>query len=124
MKSSKGIKCKKKGNTRKGMDHNEYIKWAFKQINWNVTSNVKKLSATGTKIKDQNRLRAGDILFFNMSKKMSKTPNYMGIYKAKGKFACILPVKGKGFAIGPLSHKSFKKGYLFARRIYPKLMPK
>ena len=104
------------------MDHNQYIKWAFKQINWNISASVKKLSAMGKKITNKKNLKPGDVLFFSLKK--NKTPSYMGIYKGKGKFGCIIPKKGKGFTVGPLSYPFFKDRYLYSRRIYPKAMPK
>jgi len=122
LKSSKGIKFANKGKTRSGMGPTEYIQWAFKQIHWNVPASVKKLSVKGKKITNQKQLKPGDLVFFSLKK--NNKPSYVGIYQGKAKFGCVIPQKGKGFTVGPLSFKFFKERYMYGRRIYPALMPK
>ena len=63
-----------------------------------------------------------------LTMKGNDKPGFMGLYygKRKGKqiFAFVFPKKGKGYFRAPVDHKFFKDKYLFARRLYPKVMPK
>ena len=106
------------GTNRAGMRPDYYVRWTFRQIDWDVPESIDGFVETGRRIDDMSALQPGDVLFFSI--RQDGRASYVGIYRGDGRFACIAPTQGRGWVVGPLAHDFFRPRFLFARRFWPR----
>ena len=69
-------------------------------------------------IVERDNLQKGDLLFFLTDKKRGIPITHVGIYIGNGNFIHAASKK-KGIIISPLTHGSYAKTYVSARRVTP-----
>ncbi len=105
------------GTTPEGFDCSGYVQYLYKKHNINLPRTAWAQSKKGTTI-GRDKLQKGDLLFFLTDKKRGIPITHVGIYIGNGKFIHAASKK-KGIIISPLTHGSYAKTFVSARRITP-----
>lgn len=99
------------GTTTKGFDCSGFILHIFNQFSIKLPRTSYSQAEVGVKV-EMNKLREGDLVFFNTS---GKGISHAGIYIGNGKFAHSS--SSKGVTISKLSDDYYEKRYVTARRV-------
>ena len=107
------------GTTPEGFDCSGYVQYLYKKHNINLPRTAWQQSKQGQVI-EKHKLQKGDLLFFLTDKKRGIPITHVGIYIGNGNFIHAASKK-KGIIISPLTHGSYAKTFVSARRITPKV---
>ena len=107
------------GTTPEGFDCSGYVQYLYKKHNINLPRTAWAQSKKGQIVK-RNNLQKGDLLFFLTDKKRGIPITHVGIYIGDGNFIHAAS-KDKGIIISPLTHGSYAKTFVSARRVTPKV---
>lgn len=99
------------GTTVAGFDCSGFILYVFDKFNLDLPRTSKSQAEEGTPV-DQDKLRTGDLVFFNTD---GKGISHAGIYIGDNKFAHSS--SSKGVRISSLSESYYKERYVTARRV-------
>lgn len=100
------------GSAPGGFDCSGLVSWAYKSVGVKLPRTAREQSVIGEKIKDPDKMRAGDIVAFHHPKRGYHT----GIYVGDGKFIHS-PRKRTRVRINSLSDPYFNNTFLGARRV-------
>ncbi len=106
------------GTTPEGFDCSGYVQYLYKKHNINLPRTAWEQSKKG-EIVDINNLQKGDLLFFLTDRKRGIPVTHVGIYIGNGNFIHAASKK-KGIIISPLTHGSYAKTFVSARRVATK----
>ena len=106
------------GTTPEGFDCSGYVQYLYKKQNINLPRTAWQQSKKGQQI-EKHELQKGDLLFFLTDKKRGIPITHVGIYIGNGNFIHAAS-KDKGIIISPITHGSYAKTFVSARRIIPK----
>lgn len=95
-----------------GFDCSGFVMWAYNKVGVKLPRTAREQSTVGEKIKDQSKMRAGDIVAFHHPKRGYHT----GIYIGDGKFIHS-PRKRSSVKISSLDSNYFSSTLLGARRV-------
>jgi len=107
------------GTTPKGFDCSGYVQYLYKKHNINLPRTAWAQSKKGISVKKQN-LQKGDLLFFLTDKKRGIPVTHVGIYIGNGKFIHAAS-RRKGIIISPITHGSYARCFVKAKRVTCKL---
>ena len=105
------------GTTPEGFDCSGYVQYLYKKQNINLPRTAWQQSKKGEPI-EKHELQKGDLLFFLTDKKRGIPITHVGIYIGNGNFIHAAS-KDKGIIISPITHGSYAKTFVSARRIIP-----
>ena len=105
------------GTTPEGFDCSGYVQYLYKKHNINLPRTAWAQSKKGQVVEKDN-LQKGDLLFFLTDKKRGIPITHVGIYMGNGNFIHAAS-KDKGIIISPLTHGSYAKTFVSAKRIIP-----
>lgn len=100
------------GSTLRGFDCSGLVSWAYKSVGVKLPRTAREQSVVGEKIKDPDKMRAGDIVAFHHPRRGYHT----GIYVGDGKFIHS-PRRRTKVRINSLSDPYFNGTFLGARRV-------
>ncbi len=103
------------GTTPKGFDCSGYVQYLYKKHNVNLPRTAWSQSKKGVDVAKED-LQKGDLLFFLTDKKRGIPVTHVGIYIGDGNFIHAASKK-KGIIISPLTHGSYAKTYVSAKRV-------
>jgi cell wall-associated NlpC family hydrolase len=106
------------GTTPKGFDCSGYVQYLYKKHNINLPRTAWAQSKKGEAVAIGN-LQKGDLLFFLTDKKRGIPVTHVGIYMGDGNFIHAASKK-KGIIISPITHGSYAKTFVSARRVVKK----
>ncbi len=106
------------GTTPKGFDCSGYVQYLYKKHNVNLPRTAWAQSKKGLSI-DKEDLQKGDLLFFLTDKKRGIPVTHVGIYIGDGEFIHAASKK-RGIIISPITHGSYAKTFVSARRVTQK----
>jgi len=106
------------GTTPKGFDCSGYVQYLYKKHNVNLPRTAWAQSKKGLSI-DKEDLQKGDLLFFLTDKKRGIPITHVGIYIGDGEFIHAASKK-RGIIISPITHGSYAKTFVSARRVTQK----
>jgi len=105
------------GTTPKGFDCSGYVQYLYRKHNINLPRTAWQQSKKGQQI-EKHELQKGDLLFFLTDKKRGIPITHVGIYIGDGNFIHAASKK-KGIIISPITHGTYAKTFVSARRIIP-----
>jgi len=103
------------GTTPKGFDCSGYVQYLYKKHNINLPRTAWSQSKKGVAVAKSD-LQKGDLLFFLTDKKRGIPVTHVGIYIGNGNFIHAASKK-KGIIISPLTHGSYAKTFVSAKRV-------
>ncbi len=103
------------GTSPKGFDCSGYVQYIYKKHDIHLPRTAWAQSKTG-EVVEMNNLQKGDLLFFLTDKKRGIPITHVGIYIGNGKFIHAASKK-KGIIISPLTHGSYAKTFVSAKRV-------
>jgi len=106
------------GTTPEGFDCSGYVQYLYKKHNINLPRTAWAQSKKG-QIVERDNLQKGDLLFFLTDKKRGIPITHVGIYIGNGNFIHAASKK-QGIIISPLTHGSYAKTFVSARRVTKK----
>ena len=106
------------GTTPEGFDCSGYVQYLYKKHNVNLPRTAWAQSKKGTTVEIDD-LQKGDLLFFLTDKKRGIPITHVGIYMGEGKFIHAASKK-KGIIISPLTHGSYARTFVSAKRVVGK----
>jgi len=106
------------GTTPQGFDCSGYVQYLYKKHNINLPRTAWQQSKKGQSI-EKHELQKGDLLFFLTDKKRGIPITHVGIYIGNGNFIHAAS-KDKGIIISSITHGSYAKTFISARRVIPK----
>jgi len=106
------------GTTPEGFDCSGYVQYLYKKHDVNLPRTAWAQSKKGLSI-DKEDLQKGDLLFFLTDKKRGIPITHVGIYIGDGEFIHAASKK-KGIIISPITHGSYAKTFVSARRVTKK----
>ncbi|MDJ0699839.1 MAG: C40 family peptidase [Woeseiaceae bacterium] len=106
-----GVPYRYGGHSPSGFDCSGLVHYSYSQAGINVPRTTSALWQRSTPV-DQNDLRVGDILFFNVAGKMS----HVGLYLGKRRFVHA-PSSGKTVTIGTLDSPYYSTAFIRAGRL-------
>ena len=106
------------GTTPEGFDCSGYVQYLYKKHNINLPRTAWEQSKKG-QIVEKHDLQKGDLLFFLTDKKRGIPITHVGIYIGNGNFIHAAS-KEKGIIISPITHGSYAKTFVSAKRVIPK----
>lgn len=106
------------GTTPEGFDCSGYVQYLYRKHNINLPRTAWGQSKKG-QIVGKDNLQKGDLLFFLTDKKRGIPITHVGIYIGNGNFIHAASKK-KGIIISPITHGSYAKTFVSARRVNPK----
>ena len=106
------------GTTPEGFDCSGYVQYLYKKHNINLPRTAWQQSKQGQAVA-KHELKKGDLLFFLTDKKRGIPITHVGIYIGNGDFIHAAS-KEKGIIISPLTHGSYAKTFVSARRVVQK----
>ena len=106
------------GTTPEGFDCSGYVQYLYKKHNINLPRTAWEQSKKG-QIVEKHELQKGDLLFFLTDKKRGIPITHVGIYIGNGNFIHAAS-KEKGIIISPITHGSYAKTFVSAKRVIPK----
>ena len=113
--STLGIKYKWGGNTpEEGMDCSGLVKYAYEKVPIDELPRTSQEMAKMGRPVPKNKLKAGDLVFFNTIGR--RRNSHVGIYIGKGKFINA-PATGKNIRVDNLESGYYAKRYNGARRM-------
>lgn len=106
------------GTSAEGFDCSGYVQYLYKKHNIKLPRTAWEQSKQGQAI-ERDELQRGDLLFFLTDKKRGIPITHVGIYIGNGKFIHAASKK-QGIIISPLTHGSYAKTFVSARRVIQK----
>ena len=106
------------GTTPEGFDCSGYVQYLYKKHNINPPRTAWAQSKKGTTVEIDD-LQKGDLLFFLTDKKRGIPVTHVGIYMGEGKFIHAASKK-KGIIISSLTHGSYARTFVSAKRVVDK----
>jgi len=106
------------GTTPKGFDCSGYVQYLYKKNNISLPRTAWAQSQKGEAVEVEN-LQKGDLLFFLTDKSRGIPVTHVGIYIGHGEFIHAASKK-QGIIISPLTHGSYAKKFVSARRVINK----
>jgi cell wall-associated NlpC family hydrolase len=106
------------GTTPEGFDCSGYVQYLYKKHNIHLPRTAWQQSKKGQSIA-KHELQKGDLLFFLTDKKRGIPITHVGIYIGNGNFIHAAS-KEKGIIISPITHGSYAKTFVSAKRIIQK----
>ena len=106
------------GTTPEGFDCSGYVQYLYRKHNINLPRTAWAQSKKG-QVVERDKLQKGDLLFFLTDKKRGIPITHVGIYIGNGNFIHAAS-KNKGIIISPLTHGSYAKTFVSARRVVQK----
>jgi cell wall-associated NlpC family hydrolase len=106
------------GTTPEGFDCSGYVQYLYKKHNINLPRTAWEQSKKG-QVVERDKLQKGDLLFFLTDKKRGIPITHVGIYMGDGKFIHAASKK-QGIIISPLTHGSYAKTFVSAKRVVQK----
>ena len=106
------------GTTPDGFDCSGYVQYLYKKHDVNLPRTAWAQSKKGLSI-DKEDLQKGDLLFFLTDKKRGIPVTHVGIYIGDGEFIHAASKK-RGIIISPITHGSYAKTFVSARRVTKK----
>lgn len=103
------------GTTPEGFDCSGYVQYLYKKHHVNLPRTAWAQSKKGMPI-DKEDLQKGDLLFFLTDKKRGIPVTHVGIYIGNGEFIHAASKK-RGIIISPITHGSYAKTFVSARRV-------
>ncbi len=103
------------GTTPEGFDCSGYVQYLYRKHDINLPRTAWAQSKKGLNI-SKNELQKGDLLFFLTDKKRGIPVTHVGIYIGNGKFIHAASKK-KGIIISPITHGSYAKTFVSAKRV-------
>jgi cell wall-associated NlpC family hydrolase len=103
------------GTTPEGFDCSGYVQYLYKKHNINLPRTAWSQSKKGLTIAKAD-LQKGDLLFFLTDKKRGIPVTHVGIYIGDGNFIHAASKK-KGIIISPITHGSYAKTFVSAKRV-------
>ena len=103
------------GTTPEGFDCSGYVQYLYKKHNINLPRTAWAQSKKGLTV-DKDNLQKGDLLFFLTDKKRGIPVTHVGIYIGNGNFIHAASKK-KGIIISPITHGSYAKCFVSAKRV-------
>jgi len=103
------------GTTPQGFDCSGYVQYLYKKHHINLPRTAWAQSKKGVSIAKEN-LQKGDLLFFLTDKKRGIPVTHVGIYIGNGNFIHAASKK-KGIIISPITHGSYAKCFVSAKRV-------
>ncbi|PTB83656.1 hypothetical protein C9926_01800, partial [Sulfurovum lithotrophicum] len=103
------------GTTPEGFDCSGYVQYLYKKHNINLPRTAWAQSKKGLDIKKDD-LQKGDLVFFLTDKKRGIPVTHVGIYIGNGNFIHAASKK-KGIIISPITHGSYAKCFVSAKRV-------
>ena len=103
------------GTTPEGFDCSGYVQYLYKKHNINLPRTAWSQSKKGVAVAKSD-LQKGDLLFFLTDKKRGIPVTHVGIYIGNGNFIHAASKK-KGIIISPLTHGSYAKTFVSAKRV-------
>jgi cell wall-associated NlpC family hydrolase len=103
------------GTTPEGFDCSGYVQYLYKKYHINLPRTAWAQSKKGVTV-DKKHLQKGDLLFFLTDKKRGIPVTHVGIYIGNGNFIHAASKK-KGIIISPITHGSYAKCFVSAKRI-------
>jgi len=104
------------GTTRAGADCSGFVGAVYKNVYHKpLQRTVANIHAQDCRSIGKSRLKPGDLVFFNFSKRKKRTLNHVGIYLKNGYFAHAST--SKGVMINHLSENYYKKGWRKSGRV-------
>jgi cell wall-associated NlpC family hydrolase len=105
------------GTTPEGFDCSGYVQYLYKKHDINLPRTAWQQSKKGQHI-EKHELQKGDLLFFLTDKKRGIPITHVGIYIGNGNFIHAASKKD-GIIISPITHGSYAKTFVSARRVIP-----
>jgi hypothetical protein len=105
------------GTTPEGFDCSGYVQYLYKKHNINLPRTAWAQSKKGIDV-SRDQLQKGDLLFFLTDKKRGIPVTHVGIYIGEGKFIHAAS-KEKGIIISPITHGSYARTFVSAKRVTP-----
>lgn len=99
-------------NSAKGFDCSGFVQTVYRELGFQLPRTVKELKSGGKKIKSIEKLKPGDLVFFDFS--WFKKASHVGIYIENKRFAHAS--KSRGVVYDSLDDTYFKKHFQTARR--------
>ena len=106
------------GTTPEGFDCSGYVQYLYKKHHINLPRTAWAQSKKGITV-DKDNLQKGDLLFFLTDKKRGIPVTHVGIYIGNGNFIHAASKK-KGIIISPITHGSYAKCFVSAKRVTTK----
>lgn len=106
------------GTTPEGFDCSGYVQYLYNKHNIHLPRTAWAQSKKGQSV-EKDDLQKGDLLFFLTDKKRGIPITHVGIYIGNGNFIHAASKK-KGIIISPLTHGSYAKTFVSARRVVQK----
>jgi len=103
------------GTTPEGFDCSGYVQYLYKKHNINLPRTAWSQSKKGVDVAIDD-LQKGDLLYFLTDKKRGIPITHVGIYLGDGNFIHAASKK-KGIIISPLTHGSYAKTFVSAKRV-------
>lgn len=103
------------GTTPDGFDCSGYVQYLYKKNNISLPRTAWAQSQKG-EVVEMEDLEKGDLLFFLTDKTRGIPITHVGIYIGNGEFIHAASKK-KGIIISPLTHGSYAKSFVSARRL-------
>ena len=105
------------GTTRTGADCSGFVGAVYKNVyHKSLQRTVVNIYNKDCQRIGKRRLKPGDLIFFNFSKRKKRTLNHMGIYLKNGYFAHAST--SKGVMVNHLSENYYKKGWRKSGRVW------
>lgn len=105
------------GTTRTGADCSGFVGAVYKNVyHKSLQRTVVNIYNKDCQRIGKHRLKPGDLVFFNFSKRKKRTLNHMGIYLKNGYFAHAST--SKGVMVNHLSENYYKKGWRKSGRVW------
>lgn len=105
------------GTTPEGFDCSGYVQYLYRKHNINLPRTAWQQSKKGQSV-EKHELQKGDLLFFLTDKKRGIPITHVGIYIGNGNFIHAASKKD-GIIISPITHGSYAKTFVSAKRIIP-----
>ena len=103
------------GTTPEGFDCSGYVQYLYKKHNIHLPRTAWAQSKKGLSV-SKSDLQKGDLLFFLTDKKRGIPVTHVGIYLGNGNFIHAASKK-KGIIISPITHGSYAKTFVSAKRV-------
>lgn len=111
----RGVPYRWGGTTRAGMDCSAFARAIFRETyGIELPRTTKQMYGIGRAIAQQQYLRAGDLVFFNI-RNAGPGVSHVGIYLGQGRFVHMS--QSQGVTITPLDNSYFRRRYAGARRV-------
>ncbi len=100
----------------KGVDCSGFVKHVYKEsADISLPRTAKQMSTAGKEV-EQDKLKPGDLVFFNTGKKPF---SHVGIYAGNGEFVHASSTRSKEVTVGRMNNRYWSSRFNGARRVLP-----